>query len=115
MKKYGPISCCFRQVLVMNHWKNLEIFRPKYCSHAPAISDVFLQATMIFPHLFCRFRLNPIISGDRNHRLGALIYYMFSPVKHLFGDHSVDRFSKISIYISFVLDFEIVGEIHMYI
>jgi hypothetical protein len=40
---------------------------------------------------------------------------MFSPVKHLFGDHSVDRFSKISIYISFVLDFEIVGEIHMYI
>jgi hypothetical protein len=34
--------------------KNSDNFRPEYCFHVSAISSVFLQDTVTFPHLSCR-------------------------------------------------------------
>jgi hypothetical protein len=40
--------------------KNLDRFRPEYCFHVPAISGVFLQDTLTFPHLSCRIMRDPV-------------------------------------------------------
>jgi hypothetical protein len=38
------------------HRKNMVIFRWEYCFHLLAISGVFLEDPMTFPHLSCRIR-----------------------------------------------------------
>jgi hypothetical protein len=40
--------------------KNPKKFWPECCFHVPAISDVFLQDTVTFPHLSCRVPRDPV-------------------------------------------------------
>jgi hypothetical protein len=40
--------------------KNPDDFRSEYCFHVPAISGVFLQDPVTFPHLPCRIPGDPV-------------------------------------------------------
>jgi hypothetical protein len=57
-----PISCCFRQELVVNHRRKSENFRPEYYFHAVRERSLTYTTFYLFPYLSFIMCISSILS-----------------------------------------------------